>query len=113
MKTKLVYNVVFWTLSIALFYYLKQQRFYRDWPLNNACKQVLDLMYMFLSFFFFHFVLTLADGLCCGWFLYPFYRDMTSRQGGRPTKTTQQNSDRINIWSQVPRWARHQDILTD
>jgi hypothetical protein len=25
----------------------------------------------------------------------------------------QQNSDRINIWSQVPRWARRQDILTD
>jgi hypothetical protein len=25
----------------------------------------------------------------------------------------QRNSDRINIWSQVPRWARRQDILTD
>jgi hypothetical protein len=31
----------------------------------------------------------------------------------RPTKTRQQNSDRINIWSQVPRWARRQGILTD
>jgi hypothetical protein len=39
--------------------------------------------------------------------------DPTSRLRGRPTKTTQRNSDRINIWSQVPRWARRQDILTD
>jgi hypothetical protein len=23
------------------------------------------------------------------------------------------DSDRINIWSQVPQWARHQDVLTD
>jgi hypothetical protein len=30
----------------------------------------------------------------------------------RYTDTRQQNSDRINIWSQVPRWARCQDILT-
>jgi hypothetical protein len=40
-------------------------------------------------------------------------RDPTSRQRGRPTKTTQRYSDRINIWSQVPKRARHQDILTD
>jgi hypothetical protein len=39
--------------------------------------------------------------------------DPTSRQRGRPTETKQQNSDRINIWSKVPRWARCQDILTE
>jgi hypothetical protein len=39
--------------------------------------------------------------------------DPTSRQTGRPAKTRQQNSDRINIWSQVPSWARRQDLLTD
>jgi hypothetical protein len=29
--------------------------------------------------------------------------DPTSRQTGRPTDTRQQISDRINIWSQVPK----------
>jgi hypothetical protein len=28
-------------------------------------------------------------------------------------QTRQQNSDRINIWSQDPQWAQHQDVLTD
>jgi hypothetical protein len=37
--------------------------------------------------------------------------DPTCRQRG--TETRQQISDRINIWSQVPQWARHQDVLTD
>jgi hypothetical protein len=39
--------------------------------------------------------------------------DPTSRQRGRSTETRQQISDRIIIWSQVPQWARHQDVLTD
>jgi hypothetical protein len=43
--------------------------------------------------------------------------DQTSRQRGRPTKKIQQLSENLraenNIWSQVPEWARHQDILTD
>jgi hypothetical protein len=39
--------------------------------------------------------------------------DVTYRQRGRPTVTRQQNSDRFNVWSQVPQWARHQDVLTD
>jgi hypothetical protein len=39
--------------------------------------------------------------------------DPTSRHRGRPIQTREQNSDRINIWSQVPQWARRQDILTD
>jgi hypothetical protein len=38
---------------------------------------------------------------------------LTSHQRGRPTETRQQLSDRINIRSQVPQWARHQDIPTD
>jgi hypothetical protein len=38
--------------------------------------------------------------------------DPTSRQRGRLTETKQQLSDRINTWSQVPHWARHQDVLT-
>jgi hypothetical protein len=43
--------------------------------------------------------------------------DPTSRQRGRPTETRQQISDNngqteSNIWSQVPEWARHLDILT-
>jgi hypothetical protein len=42
----------------------------------------------------------------------------SSRQRGRPTETRQQlpNSNvptGSNIWSQVPEWARHEDILTD
>jgi hypothetical protein len=40
-------------------------------------------------------------------------RDPTSRQGGHPTDTRQQISDRISIWSQVPQCALHQDVLTD
>jgi hypothetical protein len=32
---------------------------------------------------------------------------------GRPTETRQQISDRFNIWSQVPQWARRQDVQTD
>jgi hypothetical protein len=39
--------------------------------------------------------------------------DPTSPQRGRPKETRQQISDRINIWSRVPQWARHQDIPTD
>jgi hypothetical protein len=39
--------------------------------------------------------------------------DTGSRQRGRTTETRQQLSDKINIWSQVPQWARHQDVLTD
>jgi hypothetical protein len=39
--------------------------------------------------------------------------DPTSHQRGRRTETRQQLSDRINIWSQVPQWARHQNVLND
>jgi hypothetical protein len=44
--------------------------------------------------------------------------DLSSRQKGRPTETRPQLSDSIlptgsNIWSQVPKRAGHQDILTD
>jgi hypothetical protein len=44
--------------------------------------------------------------------------DPTSRQKGHPTETRQQLSDinfqnGSNIWSQVPEWARYQDIMTD
>jgi hypothetical protein len=39
--------------------------------------------------------------------------DPTSHERGRPAETRQQNSDRINIWSQVPQWARHQYVLTE
>jgi hypothetical protein len=39
-------------------------------------------------------------------------------QGGRPTEARQQLSDKnlrteSNIWSQVPKWDRYLDILTD
>jgi hypothetical protein len=44
--------------------------------------------------------------------------DPSSRQRGRPTETRPQFPGSnvptgSNIWSQVPEWARHQDILTD
>jgi hypothetical protein len=32
---------------------------------------------------------------------------------GAQQRQRQQNSDRINIWSQVPKWSRRQDLLTD
>jgi hypothetical protein len=38
--------------------------------------------------------------------------DPSSRQRGRPTERSQQISDRINMWSRVPQWARHQDRQT-
>jgi hypothetical protein len=43
--------------------------------------------------------------------------DSSSRQRGPPTETGPQISDNLprgsNIWSQVPEWARHLDILTE
>jgi hypothetical protein len=41
--------------------------------------------------------------------------DPTSRQGGRPKldRTVTFKEKKNNIWSKVPDWARHQDILTE
>jgi hypothetical protein len=44
--------------------------------------------------------------------------DPSCRQRGRPAETRLRVSDSnlptgSNIWSEVPEWARHQDILTD
>jgi hypothetical protein len=48
--------------------------------------------------------------------LYSKTADPSSHQRGRPIETRQQLSDKnlwtgCNIWSQVPQWARNQDIL--
>jgi hypothetical protein len=44
--------------------------FYQQWPWNCAWNWVLGLMCVDFFFNVFKFVLTLADGLCRGWFIY-------------------------------------------
>jgi hypothetical protein len=39
--------------------------------------------------------------------------DPTSRQRGRPQMTRQKLKKKTDLWSKVPDWARHQDLLTD